>query len=93
MADRGFDIQDLLAARQTKLNIPPFLRDRSQLTSSKVVETRRIAELRIHVERAIGRIKSFHILDGIFLITLSHIANEVSTVCALLTNCMPPLCK
>ena len=93
MADRGFDIQDLLAARHVKLNIPPFPRDRSQLTSSEVTETRRNAELRIHVERAIGRIKSFHILDGFFPITLSHIVNEIFTVCAFLTNFMPPLCK
>ena len=65
MADRGFDVQELLAAQQVKLNIPPFLWDRSQLTSSEVIETQRNAELRIHVERAIGRIQSFHILDGV----------------------------
>jgi len=32
MADRGFDIQDLLVEKRVTLNIPPFLRDRDQLT-------------------------------------------------------------
>ena len=36
----------------------------SQLSPKEVVtEIKRIAEVRIHVERAIARMKSFHILD------------------------------
>ena len=64
MADRGFTIADLLAARGVGLNIPPS-KLQPQLTESELVETRRIASVRIHVERAIGRLKLYHILDSI----------------------------
>ena len=64
MADRGFNIADLLAARGVDLNIPP-MKLQPQLTEEELVETRRIASVRIHVERSIGRLKRFHILTNI----------------------------
>ena len=54
MADRGFEIQDLLAPRKVYLNIPPFMRSKDQLNPDKEDETREIASVRIHVDRAIG---------------------------------------
>ena len=56
MADRGFTIKDILKALGINLNIPPFLKGRKQLSSTDVEAGRKIASLRIHVERAIGRI-------------------------------------
>ena len=68
MADKGFTILDLLEAR---LNIPPFLKDyRNSLLPPKVIEMQEIASVRIHVERAIRQVKSFHILDGVIHATL-----------------------
>ena len=66
MADRGFDIQDELTLRGVRLTIPPFLKGKSQLSESELVETR-IAAVRIHVERAMERIKNFHILIELYL--------------------------
>ena len=60
MADRGFDIQDDLTPHGVKLNMPTFLRGKSQL-DKEMVETRRIAFVRIHVERATERINNYHI--------------------------------
>eukprot|EP00795_Rhopilema_esculentum_P015925 gene15925-biopygen5309 len=54
MADRGFDVKDILPPGVT-LNIPPFKGTRAQLTANETEETARIASVRIHVERAIGR--------------------------------------
>ena len=52
MADSGFDIQDELALQRVRLNIPPFLKGKSQLKKSELVEARRITSVRIHVEWA-----------------------------------------
>ena len=59
MADRWFNIHDLLEAKGVTLNIPPKLTDSSggQFSESDRVKTRRIASVCIHVERAIGQIK------------------------------------
>ena len=55
MADRGFDIAEILPPG-VSLNLPPFKGSREQPTASEVEETTKIASVRIHVERAIGRI-------------------------------------
>lgn len=62
MADRGFNIQDMLASKGVKVNVPPFMNPSGQFDEGQLLETRRIATLRIHVERAMERIKNFHIL-------------------------------
>ena len=54
MADRGFTIQDQLNAIGVDLNIPSFLSGRTQLLAAEVQHTRKIASVRIHVERVIG---------------------------------------
>ena len=55
MADKGFDIQDILDNYGLKLDIPPFLRKQEQM-SAAVATTQKIADKRIHVERAISKI-------------------------------------
>lgn len=91
MADRGFTIKDQLEAIGVELNIPPFLDGRMQLSSEDVSKGRSIASLRIHVERAIGRLKTFRILKGTFPITMARLVNQVVSVCAWLTNFSPAL--
>ena len=93
MADRGFNIQDDLTPIGVRLNIPPFLKVKQQLERNELVETRRIASLRIHVERAMERIKNFHIFDRVVLSTLTDLTEQMFFVCAVLTNFLPPLCS
>ena len=93
MADRGFDIQDDLTPLGVKLNMPPFLRGKSQLDYKEMVETRRIASVRIHVERAMERIKNYHIFDKVLSASLTDLANQIFFVCAVLSNFWPPLCQ
>ena len=38
MADRGFDIQDDFTPLGVRVNIPPFMRNKKQLDSNKMVE-------------------------------------------------------
>ncbi|XP_013381065.1 uncharacterized protein LOC106152083 [Lingula anatina] len=92
MADRGFDISDLLVGKGVTLNIPPFInRNETQLSAQQVEETRRIASVRIHVERAIQRIKTFHILDGVVPLSLHSLISDIFKVCAYLTNFQTPI--
>ena len=91
MADRGFTIRDQLKEVGAELNIPPFMEGRSQLPATEVLEGRKIASLRIHVERAISRIKNFTILKGSLQITLTRIANKIVCVCCWLVNFQPVL--
>ena len=76
MADRRFDIQYDLALLGVRLNIPPFLKGKSQLTEKELVETRRIASIRIHVECVMERIKFFHFFDQTLSSSMSPIANQ-----------------
>ena len=55
--------------------------------------TRRIASLRIHVERAMERIKNYRIFDKSLPIQLTDIADRLFFVCCVLTNFQEPLCN
>ena len=47
--------------------------------------------MRIHVERANGRIKNFRILKDSFPISMARLANQIVCVCGWLTNFYPAL--
>ena len=91
MADRSFDVEDLLAAKGVRMNIPAHLKGRAQLSRKDVEKTRRIAEIRIHVERAIGRVRNYDILNNSLPLSLAPIADDVVHVCFFLTNFDKPL--
>jgi len=91
MADKGFTIGDLLAKKGAYLQIPPFLSDKGQFKPQDIELTRQIARVRIHVERAIGRAKQFHILDPVIPLSLSTTISTVFRVCCFLSNLGPPL--
>ena len=60
MADRGFNIRHLLLPKKATLNMPAFSRGKN-LSKKAVRKSRKIASVRIHVERAIQRIKKHSI--------------------------------
>ena len=57
LADRRFDIQDSVSLYCTPITMPAFTRGKKQLTGIEVEQTRRIANVRIHVERVIVSIR------------------------------------
>ena len=91
MADKGFTISDLLEPIGVGLNIPPFLGLRSQQTPKEVIATQEIASERIHVERAINKVKNFHIFNQVIPLSLAGSLNQMWTVCAMLTNIQNPI--
>ena len=64
MADRGFNIRYLLLPKGATLNIPSFSHGKV-LSKRAVCKSRQVASVRIHVERAIRRMKTFKILAAI----------------------------
>lgn len=90
MADKGFTIQDLLPLG-TSLNIPPFLGQFEQMSPENVIRTQQIASVRIHVERAINRIKNYNIWNGVIPLSLFGLVNQMWSICSLLSNLQDPL--
>lgn len=90
LADKGFLIETMLPAG-VSLNIPPFLRS-PQFTPEQVKCTESIARARIHVERAIRRMKCYHILN-LLPTSLCSFGDVIFKTVAALTNLQYPLIK
>ena len=89
LADRGFTIDDILPSG-VKLAIPAFTKGLKELPETAVTETRRLANVRIHVERAIRRLKCFKILSNIIPGRVKNV-DDIVSVCAGLCNLQPQL--
>lgn len=91
MVDKGFLISDLTTPNGVDLIIPPFKKKKKQFLPHEVEATKAIANLRIHVEREMERIKNFRIVQGTMPITMSSQASKIWKICVSLTNLLPPL--
>ena len=91
MADRGFTIQEDLLFRNASLLIPPPGSGKNQMCRENVLKTKRIANARIHVERAINRLKWFNILTNTVPLTMVPLFDDILLICASLCNLLPPL--
>lgn len=93
MADKGFTIGKILAEKGATLNTPAFLSGKSQFNPDEIQENQKIAAVRVHVERAIRRIKVFRIFATPLPLSLIGTCNQIWTVACLLTNFRGPLIK
>uniref|UniRef100_A0ABD2WFM6 DDE Tnp4 domain-containing protein n=1 Tax=Trichogramma kaykai TaxID=54128 RepID=A0ABD2WFM6_9HYME len=99
LADRGFLIKDSLDSIGASLNIPAFTKGVNQLHPMDIEETRKLANVRIHVERVIGGLKNkFKILIGTLPVEMLHCNNsgdsfidEILTTCGALHNLCPAI--
>uniref|UniRef100_A0A9J7ZF00 THAP-type domain-containing protein n=2 Tax=Cyprinus carpio TaxID=7962 RepID=A0A9J7ZF00_CYPCA len=98
LADHGFDIRDSVGLVCAKVKIPAFTGGHSQLDAKDVEEARRIAHLRVHVERMIGCVRTkYTILNGIVPVSMvlpcqgedMTFLDKIVTVCCALTNMCP----
>ena len=92
VADRGFKIREDLMMHMATLCIPPSCASSMQLLPCDVRETSNIANVRIYVEQAIGRLKVFLLLKNELPISLLPLADDIVRVCCSLCNLLPPLC-
>lgn len=95
LADRGFTIGDAVGIHRARLEVPAFTRGKPQLSAWEVEKTRKIANVRIHVERVIGLLRrKYKILSSTIPIDLLAVQSEdtltqldkIVAVCAALTN-------
>jgi hypothetical protein len=92
MADRGFKIKEELMMKMCTLCIPPSKAASMQMLPGDVKKTSSIANVRIYVEQAIGRMKNFNILKHEIPIKLLPLRDDIVRVCCALCNLLPPLC-
>jgi hypothetical protein len=92
VADKGFTVFYLLNKLEVSLYIPPFKRvGQEQFTTEELMRTSKVANLRIHIERAFERTKKFKIFDRPLQITMIDLATPLFYVCSMLTNLQNPL--
>ena len=78
--------------------MPPFTRKcgwgkKKRLNVKEIKQTRFIAKLRIHVERAIQRLKQFRLIGNSMPWSLKPLANQMVKVSAFLCNLLPKLVR
>ena len=89
LADKGFLIHDLLP-KNVFLNLPAFLCGKTKFSKNEAIFSRKIAGCRIHVERAIERLRNYKILDYASSSLLPYFGKIVQ-VCAVLVNFQSPI--
>ncbi len=91
LVDKGFQIADLAEPLGVTVNMPAFVGARSQMTADEVFHTQQIASERIHVERAINKVKNFHIFDSPQQLSMYGSVNQIWAVCSMLTLWQNPI--
>ena len=91
LADRGFTIEQEVATRGGILEIPSFTKGKSQLSAEDVDESRKIANVRIHIERVIGRLRKWTILNTIIPICQADLTDDIVVCIAGLVNTCPKI--
>lgn len=62
LADRGYNIQDMIIGKDITLNISTFLKGKGQIPSLKLLKDRKLSSQRVHIERLIGLTKTYKIV-------------------------------
>ncbi|XP_042150735.1 uncharacterized protein LOC120848270 [Ixodes scapularis] len=94
LSDKGFpSIRTYVAEKCAVLIMPPFSSAGQQFSQEDMDYTYHIAQVRIHVERVIQRLKTFHILKHRVPLTFIPHMNQVVQVCSALDNMQAPIIK
>lgn len=94
LADKGFPgIRAPLQGQKAILVLPPFSKGNAQFTHEEMLQTYHVAQVRIHVERVIQRIKLFNILNARVPIDLIPYMSDIMRMCCILTNLQAPIIK
>ena len=86
MADKGFDVQDIFAPMDVKINIPTFFRKKNRMSGETVLKDRAVSSKRVHVERLIGLGKTYKILVHSLNQSEATLSSDIIFVCYMLVN-------
>jgi len=86
LADKGFNIQDLMAVQDIHVNIPTFLKKSNRFHPKAISRDRKIASKRVHIERHIRLAKTYKILKQPITPCETALASEIIFVCFMLCN-------
>lgn len=91
LADRGFLISKELEKKGCSLITPHFLANNIQFTPTEKTDNKSVAHHRVHIERAIGRIKVFKYFEGALANCSLNTINKVFYILAFFINFGKPL--
>ncbi|XP_077557411.1 uncharacterized protein LOC144172641 isoform X1 [Haemaphysalis longicornis] len=91
MVDKGFLIEKLCTERGVELVRPPFLQKKRQMSAYDASKTHEIARARVHVERAIQRLKAFKIFQGHFPVHLFPVLDDIVKLLGGIINLSPAI--
>ena len=86
LADHGFTVVEKLASCGATLKIPHFTKGKAQMSGKVVSTSRKISNVHIHVERVIGRLRRYRILQYNIPITQVKLLNDVMIIIAGFVN-------
>ena len=82
-------VQDLFAQKHVRLLAPPLMA-KGRVSPKATTMTRRIARVRVHVERLIKKLK-LKLIRGNIPLTMKPYASSIIRVCACLVNLNPTI--
>ncbi|KAK7922721.1 hypothetical protein WMY93_009623 [Mugilogobius chulae] len=96
LADRGFTIEDSVGFYCASLKTPSFTKGKKQLSAYEVEQTRKLASVRIHVERVIGLVRRKYQILQSRAMPIEHMAvkstdslalvDKIAVICCALSN-------
>lgn len=92
MVDKGVMIEDEVIEHELTLVRPSFFRsDMGQFEEEETIKNTRIAALRVHVERALQRVKIFAVMTDRIEYNLHPYVNDILIVVAAVANLTRPI--
>ncbi|KAM7303328.1 uncharacterized protein ISCGN_013290 [Ixodes scapularis] len=92
LADKGFPgIKAPVENKHGVMVFPPFSKGQLQFTNEEMEMTYQVAQVRIHVETAIQRVKVFNILNSRVPTELIPSMTDIVRMCCVLVNLQPPI--
>ena len=81
-------VAEELALCGATLKIPHFTKGKTQMSGKEVDASRKTSNVRIHVERVIGQLRKFTILQSNIPMTQVKLLNDIMIIIAGLVNLM-----